>query len=130
MQLHQQIALSLDAGLEGDFRGSMRGRGVTALSRESWEAALVELGETLPWHTRRANLLLEGVVLRERDSALLRIGTVVLRITGECQPCPRMDEAREGLRRCLEPEWRAGVTCNVVTPGTIRVGDPVEIEPA
>jgi MOSC domain-containing protein YiiM len=39
-------------------------------------------------------------------------------------------EARDGLRRCLTPEWRAGVECSVVTPGMIRVGDAVEIEPA
>ena len=130
MQLHQQIAISLGSGLEGDFRGRTAGRNVTAISREGWEAAAAELGETLPWHTRRANLLLEGVDLREHGSALLRIGSVVLRITGECQPCARMDGEREGLRRCLAPEWRAGVECSVVTPGTIRVGDPVELEPA
>jgi MOSC domain-containing protein YiiM len=129
MQLHQQIAVSLGTGLDGDFRGAIRGRNVTALSREGWDAASAELGEALPWHTRRANLLIEGIELRDSAAALLRIGTVVLRITGECQPCQRMDEASEGLRRCLTPGWRAGVECSVVTPGTIRVGDTVELEP-
>lgn len=128
MQLHQQIEVSLEAGLAGDFRGRTRGRNVTVLSREGWEAASAELGESLAWHTRRANLLLDGIELRDSTASLLRIGTVVLRITGECQPCARMDEAREGLRRCLAPQWRAGVECSVVTPGTIRVGDPVELE--
>lgn len=130
MQLHQQIALGLDSGLEGDSRGRTRGRNVTVLARESWDAASSELGASLPWHTRRANLLLEGVELRESAAALLRIGTVVLRVTGECHPCARMDEASAGLRRALTPGWRAGVECSVVTPGTIRVGDPVELEPA
>ncbi len=129
MQLHQQIGVSLETGLEGDWRGRIRGRNVTALSREGWDAASAELGRTLPWHTRRANLLIEGVSLRESAAALLRIGTVVLRLTGECQPCERMDEASEGLRRCLLPDWRAGVECSVVTPGILRVGDPVELEP-
>jgi len=29
------------------------------------------------------------------------------------------------LRRALKPDWRGGVCCDVVSGGTIRVGDPV-----
>ena len=58
------------------------------------------------------------------------IGDLVLEITGETDPCSRMDEARQGLRLALTPEWRGGVCCRVVTGGDIAVGDAVRLEPS
>ena len=48
-------------GIRGDARGRKSGRQVTILFREGWESACRELGVTLPWVTRRANLLVEGI---------------------------------------------------------------------
>jgi MOSC domain-containing protein YiiM len=36
-----------------------------------------------------------------------------------------MDEMQQGLRAALRPSWRAGVFAEIVTGGTIRVGDAV-----
>lgn len=128
MQLLEEVEVSLERGLEGDCRGATPGRQVTVLGRSGWQRACAELGAELLWTTRRANLLVDGVELRESAGARLRIGSLLLEITEECQPCLVMDRQRQGLRRALVPEWRAGVVCDVVEGGRIRIGDPVQLE--
>ena len=125
MQVLEQASVSLDGGVDGDFRGSVKGRQVTVLVREAWEAASGELGIAVDWTTRRANILVEGVDLAETTGQHLHMGGVVLKITGETTPCPRMEEAQAGLQAALATDWRAGVTCVVHKAGNIRVGDEV-----
>ncbi|MEI9900405.1 MAG: MOSC domain-containing protein [Hyphomicrobium sp.] len=112
---------------------SSSGGAVTILAREDWEAALSELAASgtpvgdLDWTARRANLLVEGVRLPRAIGATLRIGPVLLEVTYPTTPCARMDEARDGLRKALHPEWRGGVTCLVLEGGHIAIGDGVDI---
>ncbi len=113
-------------GISGDARGRKSGRQVTVLFQEGWESACRELGVTLPWVTRRANLLVEGIV-PPREGGQLRIGDLVLEVTQETQPCHLMDAAHRGLKRALTPEWRGGVCCRVLKGGKIRVGDHVDV---
>ena len=56
---------------------------------------------------------------------VLHIGPVRLAITGETDPCERMDMQHQGLRKTLTPAWR-GVTCFVVGEGTIQVEVPAD----
>jgi len=118
-------AVSLEAGVEGDARGKAGPRQVTVLGEEGWRAACAELDEALPWTLRRANLLVRGVDLRGSAGRRLAVGPVVLEVSEECAPCQVMDAQQPGLRRALEPDWRAGVACRVVTPGPLALGDPV-----
>ena len=118
--------VTLDAGIIGDARGTKPGRQVTILFREGWEAACRDLGVSLPWTTRRANLLVEGVPIPQ-EGARLSVGALVLEVTDETKPCRVMEAAHAGLRKALTPEWRGGVTCRVVRGGTICVGDRVEV---
>jgi MOSC domain-containing protein YiiM len=46
----------------------------------------------------------------------------------ETYPYSLMDQQHQGIRKALFKEWRGGVCCNVITPGSIRVGDQVEID--
>jgi MOSC domain-containing protein YiiM len=123
--------ISIDGGLAGDHRGpKYPHRRITVLAREAWQAAIDELppeAAELPWTARRANLLVEGVRLPRAIGGVLRIGPVVLEITGETNPCNRMDEAYPGLLKALHPEWRGGVTCSVREGGEIALGDAVEV---
>ena len=98
------------------------------LASEDWLAACDELGKSLPWTTRRANLQIEGIDLFETSGATLQIGDVVLKVTGETDPCQRMEQAAKGLFRALMPRWRGGVCCRVIQGGTIRIGDSVQLE--
>ena len=129
MEQREATEITRAAGAAGD-RHHPRARKVTVIAREGWEVACAELGDDLPWTTRRANLLVEGVDLKKCAGAQLRVGEVLLEISEECDPCARMEEARAGLRRALEPDWRAGVLCSVLEEGTIRLGDSVRLEPA
>jgi len=122
-----QVNVAVKTGIEGDVRGSKTGRQVTVLFLEGWEAACAELGQPLPWISRRANLYVEGVPT-PREGSRLVIGELILEVTQETQPCRLMDEACLGLRAALKPDWRGGVCCRVVSDGPIRIGDGVEVE--
>lgn len=112
-----------ERGVAGDFRGKPGRRQVTVLSRESWARACAELGEELPWMTRRANLFISGLEFTPAHvGSSLRFGDLVLQITRETDPCERMDQARPGLRAALDPDWRGGVCCRVIVGGEIFLG--------
>jgi MOSC domain-containing protein YiiM len=127
MEELQRAAVSIERGVEGDARGAVPDRHVTLIFREDWEAACRDHGRALPWTTRRANLYVEGLSGYKRVGARIKIGDIVLEITEENPPCNVMDRQSQGLRAALQPDWRAGVACNVLTPGAIALGDPVEV---
>jgi MOSC domain-containing protein YiiM len=127
MQTIDSARISVDSGIEGDFRGAQKGRQITILSTEAWRRACAEVGVELPWTTRRANLLVDGVEFDESYTGRkLVIGEVELLVTRETNPCSRMDEQQAGLTAALTPEWRGGICCDVVKPGTVKPGDRVE----
>lgn len=124
----KQAAVTYQNGIHTDWRGRTRNhRQVTVLGAEGWEATCKDLGSDLKWTTRRANLLLDGVDLQNTTGKQICIGDVILEVTGELTPCYRMDEQVEGLKDALVPAWRGGVTCKLITEGTISVNDFVEI---
>ncbi len=120
--------ISLERGVGRDSRGRQRKRQVTVLAREDWEAACAVAGAELPWTTRRANLLVEGVALEATQGRRLRVGAALLEVTAETEPCSRMDDAHAGLRAALAPHWRGGASCRVVEAGVVKPGDPVRWE--
>ena len=125
--------ITADGGLAGDHKGpKFPKRRITVLSREDWQAALAALPSSheapdLPWTTRRANLLVEGVRLPRARGGRIRIGPVVLEVTYPTVPCRRMEEAYPGLLKALMPEWRGGITARVLCGGHVSIGDPVTV---
>lgn len=96
----EQISAGLitpEFGLEGDYKGlRSKNRAITILSKQSWEMALVELSGNgqlpdLSWTTRRANLLVDDLILPKARGAILQIGTILLEVTAPTQPCRRME---------------------------------------
>jgi MOSC domain-containing protein YiiM len=75
----------------------------------------------------RENITTAGVELASlEEGRRLALGEeVVLRITGPCAPCSRMDEIRPGLQHELEA--RRGMLATVAQGGTIRVGDGIQV---
>lgn len=125
----RSVAISREAGVVPDTRGKPGRRQVTLLSKQSWQDACTELGAELPWTTRRANLLIDGLRFSEADvGRVLRIGSVRLQVMLETDPCPRMDAQFTGLTSALTPHWRGGACCRVLTEGIVNTGDSVVFE--
>ena len=128
MEALESADITLESGVASDFRGRPGKRQVTLLAASAWQAACDELGVEIPWTTRRSNLLIEGIELPQASGCVITIGEVSLKTTREVDPCSRMDEQVPGLTNALQPNWRGGVACEVITGGSVKVGDTVRIQ--
>jgi MOSC domain-containing protein YiiM len=127
MDLVPQAALRTNRGLVGNANQGGR-RQVTILEAERWEAHMAQLGAALDPSTRRANLLVRGIDLRNSRGRILRIGRVRLQIAGETKPCHQMDEVLPGLQAVMRNDWGGGAFAMVLEEGVISIGDTVGFE--
>lgn len=133
VEVIDRAAIGIDTGVAGDHRGAIRPgksgkRQVTIMAVEDWAATLHDLGAAVSWEQRRVNLLSEGIDLPRERGSRLRIGDVLIEITGECDPCSRMEEIAIGLKAALLPGWRGGRTAKVIEGGNVAIGDVIELE--
>jgi MOSC domain-containing protein YiiM len=126
MQEQEEVEVTLPQGIVQDYQGTGL-RQVTFLDVGQWQDVLNELGLDLPWHTRRANVLIEGLALPSAVGRRLQIGVCRFAIGGVTTPCGRMDEIQPGLRGILAPQLRGGVWGKVLQGGPLRVGDSVQV---
>ena len=75
----------------------------------------------------------ENITVQGIDFSLIKLGNivrigmdVVLEITGDCEPCSRMDELRSGLKNAID--GRRGMLAYVKSGGTISSGDSITVE--
>ena len=113
-------------GLDGDVKPAPH-RGITFIASRQWDAVQRELGGDKPWHTRRANVLIEADRLGQLVGRRVRLGEVEVEINGETHPCGLMDELQPGLMTALNPDLRAGVHGQVLRGGTFAVGDALTV---
>ncbi len=126
----RQATAVMGKGLEGDRYCA--GRGTFSKGDPANEVTLVEIEaitalerdydiKLSPAETRR-NLVTEGVALNHLVGKDFRIGAVSLRGIRLCEPCGHLEKltasgVEQGLRH------RGGLRAQVVTGGTIQVGD-------
>ena len=116
------VELVPEAGIRGNAdQGGFRQ--VTIIQEEVFDRLRESLDPRVDPGMRRANVLVRGVDLRHSRGKVLHVGECRILIRGETVPCERMDEALEGLREALRPEWRGGCFGRVVSGGPVRVGD-------
>jgi len=107
-------------GLEGDryffADGAGPGEGITLVEAEEVEGAGLGEGET------RRQITVRGVRLNDLVGRRFRVGEVECVGVELCEPCSHLESlTRPGLIK--ELLHRAGLRADVLTDGTIRVGD-------
>jgi MOSC domain-containing protein YiiM len=122
------IMLDPEAGLPGAHYHSrtQRARQVTLVGTENLAAIASFLGRDAvgPEQLRR-NILVSGVNLLALKNRRIRVGAAVLEVTGECQPCSRMEEIL-GPGGYNAVRGHGGVTARILVGGTVQPGDPVQ----
>jgi MOSC domain-containing protein YiiM len=113
-----------DAGLRGDHARPGK-RAVTLIQAEHLAviAALAGLDHVAP-ETLRRSLMVSRINLVAFRGRPLRVGGALLRVTGPCAPCSRM-EAALGPGGYTAMRGHGGWCAEVLQPGEIRLGDPV-----
>jgi MOSC domain-containing protein YiiM len=110
-------------GLEGDRRyfyedGAEPGRALTLVEAENVEAVGLAPGET------RRQLTTRGVRLNDLVGKRFRVGEVECYGVELCEPCTHLQAmTRPGIIK--ELVHRAGINADILTDGTIAVGDGV-----
>jgi MOSC domain-containing protein YiiM len=116
-----------ERGLIGNAdRGGFRA--ITLMSEERWVELMQEVGAALGPETRRANLVVSGIDLQNTRGRTLRIGGCAVRIGGQTRPCELMEESASGLQEAMRRRWGGGAYATVISPGHIRIGDPITWE--
>ncbi len=112
------------AGLAGDH-GRSGPRAVTLVQAEHLPVIGACLGQepVAPGALRR-NLVVAGLNLAALNGRRVQLGGAVLRITGICAPCSRMEEAL-GFGGYTALRGHGGWCAEVVTPGRVALGDRV-----
>ena len=117
----------LMSGLEGDhYAGRSGNRSVTLIQSEHIETitSLLHKEKIKPEALRR-NIVVSGINLLALKGREFKIGTAVLKMTGLCHPCSRMEEIfGEGGYNAVR--GHGGITACVISPGIIKLGDNVE----
>ncbi|MBN2865486.1 MAG: MOSC domain-containing protein [Thiotrichales bacterium] len=126
---HQSIKVSKESGLENDYQGAKnRKTQITLLSLKNWNLACQEAGKSIDWTERRANLLIDDIEFNDQMiGQQIQVGSVLLEITKETDPCARMEALQTGLKQALTPNWRGGARCKVLREGTLNLGDRVQL---
>mgnify|MGYP003111117739 FL=1 len=124
MRVVSSVRIS-ENGIEGDHRQKP---GKRAVSLIQWEhvpviAALVGRAELAPDLLRR-NIAIAGINVLGLRNQTFRMGSVILRGTGVCAPCSRMEEAL-GKGGYAAVRGHGGITADIITPGDVGIGDRV-----
>jgi len=110
-------------GVEGDHhakRGSSRQ--VLLMAEENCDAFGLAPGEV------RENIVTRGIDLQALPAGTrLDIGSALLEITKDCEPCAFIDSLRPGLQARMV--GRRGMLSRVLRSGEIRVGDEITLRP-
>lgn len=111
-----------ETGLTGDRRETPGKRAVTLIQAEHIPVISALARNVATPELLRRNLVISGLNLLALRKAEFRIGTAILRGTGLCAPCSRMEEALgEGGYNAVR--GHGGITAELVEPGHVALGD-------
>jgi len=117
----------LDSGLKDDhYNGSSGKRSVTLIQAEHILAlaSLLHREKILPGELRR-NIVVSGINLLALKNREFRIGSAILKMTGICHPCSRMEEVL-GNGGYNAMRGHGGINACIISSGIINLGDTVQ----
>lgn len=122
----EQISVSFESGIEGDHYAGKPGaaRQVTLIQKEHIDTVSSIVGTRVEPELLRRNIVVKGLNLLALKDQKFSIGTVILKTTGNCHPCSRM-ETNLGPGGYNAMRGHGGITATVVQGGVISVGDSV-----
>lgn len=121
-------ATILMAGLDGDRRTTPGKRAISLIQWKHLTAIAALAGhDAIDPALLRRNIAVAGINLLGLRKTRFRIDTAVLQGTGLCAPCSRMEEAL-GIGGYTAMRGHGGITAEVITEGTITIGDVVTPE--
>ena len=123
-----EVAAEAGSGLVGDRYHGSRHRHVTLQSAPDLEEAAAELGRPIDPGLTRRNITISGGSIPTRPGSLVTIGEVELEVVRIAAPCRLLDDAI-GPGAAVALHDRAGSVLRLLTSGTIRVGDEVDLDP-
>lgn len=125
-----QVQVEAGTGIDGDHHAASgrSKRQVTLIQAEHLPLIAAWSGhpQIHPEQLRR-NVVVSGINLLSLKNSRFRIGDAVLKGTGPCAPCSRM-ESTIGPGGYQSMRGHGGITATVHIGGTIRVGDVVRAE--
>ena len=124
-----QIELSPENGLAGDhYKGRNQKRQVTLIQQEHLDvvASILKLDHVDPSLTRR-NIVVQGINLLAFKDQYFSIGHSLLKMTGLCHPCSRMEE-NLGAGGYNSMRGHGGITAMIIKEGVVEVGSLVKLE--
>ncbi len=122
----ERVRVEVGTGIEGD-RHSKGGRGkrqVTLIQHEHFAVVSALVGREVRPEEVRRNVVVAGINVWALKDRTFRIGTVLLKGTGPCAPCNRMEE-NLGPGGYNAMRGHGGITASVLEAGEIAVGDTV-----
>jgi MOSC domain-containing protein YiiM len=130
LQITPAIEIDCQNSIVGDHFSGPAGskRQVTLIQQEHIEAISSILGKPVPPEALRRNIVVSGINLQSLIDQQFRIGSAVLRGTGDCHPCSRM-EFNLGPGGYNAMRGHGGITATVIKSGRVNVGDAVSHVP-
>lgn len=126
MKAVEEVTFTAGKGIPGDRYENSRHRHVTIQSQSDLDEASAALGTPIDPPATRRNITISTGSVPAKPGQRLRIGTVQFEVVRIAAPCKLLDDtigdgARTALRR------RAGSVFRVLTGGTIKLRDPVDL---
>ncbi|WKL56946.1 MOSC domain-containing protein [Asticcacaulis sp. ZE23SCel15] len=123
----ERIELNPQDGIIGDrYHSKTTGnRHVTLIQSEHLLAIASYLGrdQIAPEDLRR-NIVVSGLNLLALKDREFHLGSAVLKMTGDCHPCSRMEETfGEGGYNAVR--GHGGITARVIVAGNVSIGDAI-----
>lgn len=114
-----------ETGIDGDHRVKAGKRAVSIIQWEhlSVIAALANKDAVTPEELRR-NFVVSGINLLGLRNRTFRIGEAVLKGTGICAPCSRMEE-NLGAGGYAAVRGHGGITADIISPGIVSLQDSI-----